>query len=168
MTFKASTNPDIMYLHEVMQQQDKKKFVDAMEKEVHDQMANGTFTILYKSEVPEGKVILPAVWQMRQKHDIKLREIKKYKARLNIDGSRMRPGVHYGQAYAPVASWISIRLLLVLVATMGWYIQQIDYILAFPQALVEKEIYMKVPKGFQVTGKNKEEYVLKLNKNVYG
>ena len=52
--------------------------------------------------------------------------------------------------------------MLILVATMGWYTQQIDYILAFPQASVEKEIYMKVPKGFQVMGKDQDEYVLKL------
>ncbi len=47
---------------------------------------------------------------------------------------------------------------------MGWYTQQIDYVLAFPQAPVEKEIYMKAPKGFKVTGKNADDYVLRLNK----
>ena len=40
--------------------------------------------------------------------------------------------------------------------------------LAFPQAPVEKEVYMKVPKGFYITGKNPKDYVLKLNQNVYG
>jgi len=41
-------------------------------------------------------------------------------------------------------------------------------VLAFPQAPVEKEIYMKVPKGFEITGKNPDDYVLKLERNVYG
>ena len=36
--------------------------------------------------------------------------------------------------------------------------------LAFPQAPVEKEIYMEVPKGFEVEG----DCVLRLNRNVYG
>ena len=168
MAFKASTDPDIMYLHEAMQQHDREKFVEAMEKEVHDQMANGNFTIVKRSNVPEGKTILPSVWQMRRKRDIKTRTVKKYKARLNIDGSRMRKGVHYDQTYAPVVSWNSIRLLLVLVAIHGWNTRQIDYVLAFPQAPVEKEIYMRVPKGFKITGKDPDDYVLKLNKNVYG
>ena len=119
MVLKASSDPDIMYLHEAMRQKDRKEFVNAMEKEVHDQMANGNFTIVHKSKVPKGKVILPAVWQLRRKRDIQTRQVKKYKARLNIDGSRMKPGVHYDQTYAPVASWNSIRLLLILVATMG-------------------------------------------------
>ena len=51
---------------------------------------------------------------------------------------------------------------------MGWYTQQIDYMLAFPQAPVEKEIYMKIPKGFRVTGKDRDDCVLRLNKNMYG
>ena len=168
MAFKASSDPDIMYMHEAMKRPDKKEFITAMQKEVEDQMMNGNFSIVHKSSVPKDKVILPAVWQMRRKRDIKTRQVKKYKARLNIDGSRMKHGIHYDQTYAPVASWNSIRLLLILVATMGWHTQQIDYVLAFPQAPVEKEIYMKIPKGFRVTGNNHDDYVLKLNKNVYG
>ena len=85
MAFKASSDPDITYLHEAMQQKDKKKFADAMEKEVNDQMANGNCTIVHKLKVPKGKAILPAVWQMRQKRDIKTRQVKKYNTRLNID-----------------------------------------------------------------------------------
>ena len=61
MAFKASTDPDIMYMHKAMREKDKQKFVEAMEKEVNDQMNNGNFTIVRKSEVPEGKAILPAV-----------------------------------------------------------------------------------------------------------
>ena len=40
--------------------------------------------------------------------------------------------------------------------------------LVFPQAPVEKEIYMKVPRGFYITGKEPDDHVLKLNKNIYG
>ena len=80
----------------------------------------------------------------------------------------MVKGIHYNQTYAPVASWNSIRIMLALVAAMGWHTQQIDYVLAFPQAPVEKDIYMKVPKGFRITGKDPTNYVLKLNQNVYG
>ena len=168
IAFKASSDPDTMYMHEAMRQSDRKEFIEAMQKEVQDQMRNKNFSIVHIDDVPRDKVILPAVWQMKRKRDIKSRKIKKYKARLNIDGSKMVKGIHYDQTYAPVASWNSIRILLTLVATFGWHTQQIDYVLAFPQAPVEKEIYMKVPKGFRITGKNSKDYVLKLNRNVYG
>jgi len=68
------------------------------------------------------------------------RQIKKYKARLNLDGSKMKQGQHYDQTYAPVATWNSIRTMLILAAYDGWYTRQIDYVLAFPQAPIDREI----------------------------
>lgn len=154
---KASTDPDTMYWHQAMKEDDCDHFQDATEKEVKDQFDNGNFSIMERHLVPEGSTILPTVWQMRRKRDIMTRKVKKYKARLNIDGSRMKPGVHYDQTYAPVASWSLIRLLLTLAARYNWYTVQIDYVLAFPQAPVEREIYMEVPKGFRVDGKPQKE-----------
>ena len=166
--YKATADPDTMYMHQAMKEPDRDEFINAMQKEVTDQMENGNFSIVKTSEVPKDKTILPAVWQMKRKRDIKTRKVKKWKARLNIDGSRMKHGVHYDQTYAPVASWKSIRLLLMLTIRNGWYSKQLDYVLAFPQAPVEKEIYMKIPKGFEINGAKSGEYVLKLHKNVYG
>jgi hypothetical protein len=165
---KATTDPDTMYWHEAMKEDDKSEFVTAMKKEWDDQISNGNFTVTHKSEVPKDALILPAVWQMKRKRDIKTRAIKKYKARLNIDGSRMKPGIHYDQTYAPVASWNSIRTLLTMTALHNWKTKQIDYVLAFPQAPVERTIYMKIPKGFQIEDGKTEDYVLELHRNVYG
>jgi hypothetical protein len=39
---------------------------------------------------------------------------------------------------------------------------------AYPQAPVEKEMYMKIPKGFSVTDDPNGDYVLKVHKNIYG
>jgi hypothetical protein len=105
---------------------------------------------------------------MKRKRDIRTQEVKKYKARLNIDGSRMRAGEHYDLTYAPVASWNSVRLLLALAAVHGWKTTQIDYVLAFPQAPVERDIYMEIPKGFDLKGAPRSEYVLKIHRNIYG
>ena len=169
LAYKASTDPDTMYMHEAMREPDKVEFLKAMEKEVEDQMKNGNYSIVNKNDVPKSSTILPAVWQMKRKRDIKTREVKKYKARLNIDGSKMRPGVHYDLTYAPVASWTSVRLLMALTALNGWHTKQIDYVLAFPQAPVEKELFMRIPRGFEVEGvDDPKNYVLKLHRNVYG
>jgi hypothetical protein len=46
--------------------------------------------------------------------------------------------------------------------------RKLDYVLAFPQAPVEKELYMRIPKGFDVDEGNTQDYVLKLHRNVYG
>ena len=140
----------------------------AMVKEVTDQLSNGNFSLLKREDVPRGSTILPCVWQMKRKRDIQTRKIKKHKARLNVDGSRMKKGIHYDKVYAPVAGWASIRMLLILVAINGWHTKQIDYVQAFPQAPVEKDLYMKVPTGFKVQEGNNKDYCLQLHKNVYG
>jgi hypothetical protein len=61
-------------------------------------MENGNFTVIPKTQVPKGEKILPTVWQMKRKQDIKTQKIKKYKA-----------SVHFWDTYAPVASWNSIH-----------------------------------------------------------
>ena len=122
-------------------------------------MRDKNFSVIPKSELPQGAKVLPAVWQLQRKRDIKTRKIKKYKARLNVDGSRMQKGVHYEQSYAPVASWNSMT------AVHGWHTKQLDYVAAFPQAPIERELYMKVPRGVEVEGGNSDDHVLKLHKN---
>ena len=162
LTYKASTDPNTMYMHEAMREPDKVEFLKAMEKEVEDQMKNGNYSIINKNDIPKSSTILPAVWQMKRKSDIKTRDVKKYKARLNIDGSKMRPGVHYDLTYTPVASWTSVRLLMALTTLNGWHTKQIDHVLAFPQAPVEKELFMRIPRGFEVEGvDDPKNYVLK-------
>ena len=78
---------------------------------------------------------------MRRKRDIRTSEIKKYKARLNLDGSKMIKGIDYESTYAPVATWNAIRILLALVLSMIWNTIQINYVAAFPQAPIEKTLY---------------------------
>ena len=166
--YKATADPDTMYLHQAMREPDKANFVDSMLQEVESQMANGNFSILRRSLVPKGATILPTVWQMRRKCDIKTRKVKKWKARLNIDGSKMQKHVHYDQTYAPVASWNSIRMLLTMTALHGWHTKQLDYVGAYPQAPIDTELYLKIPQGFEVESGTPDDYVLKLHKNVYG
>jgi hypothetical protein len=39
---------------------------------------------------------------MKSKRKPSIGEISKYKARMNVDGSQMIKGLHYGETYAPV------------------------------------------------------------------
>ena len=119
--YKATVDPDRFYHHQAMKEPDHVAFSNAMQKEYNDRLEEKTYSILPRSKVPEGATILPTVWQLRRKRDIKTRQIKKYKAHLNIDSSRMIHGKHYNQSYAPVASWNSNRTLLTLTAINGWH-----------------------------------------------
>ena len=104
-----------------------------------------------------------------RKHYILTREIKKHKARLAFDGSRMREGEDYDKTYAPVALWMSIRLLLTFVVALGWQTQQVDYVAAYTQAPIDRDMYMEFPHGFKVPGSvDRKDIVLKLHCNLYG
>jgi hypothetical protein len=55
----------------------------------------------------------------------------------------------------------------------GWRTRQLDFVMAFTQADVERDHYMELPKNFSVPGTkityaDKDKYVLKLVKNLYG
>ena len=110
-------------------------------------MENKNFSIFPRSSVPEGAPVLPSVWAMRRKRRIDTREVYKWKARLNVDGSKQVAGRDYGQMYAPVASWSSIRMLLLMAVSRGWHLRQLDYVMAYPQAPVDRDMCMEIPKG---------------------
>ena len=168
LAYKA-VNPDTLRLHEAMQAKDQKEFKAAMEKEVTYQIDNGNFSIIPRSKVPTGFRVFPGAWTLVCKWDILAREIKKHKARLAFDGSRMREGEDYNKTYAPVASWMSIRLLLTFVAAFGWQTQQVDYVAAYTQAPINRDMNMEFPRGFKVPGGvDRKDVFLKLHRNLYG
>jgi hypothetical protein len=100
-----------------------------------------------------------------QKQCILTCEVYKWKAWLNLDGSKQVAGQDYDDTYAPVASWETVRMLLGLSLNNNWKTWQLDYVLAFPQALVKQECYMKIPQGIGI--KDDRDWVLKIHKNIY-
>jgi hypothetical protein len=70
--------------------------------------------LIKKSAVPKGHKIMPSFWSMKRKRKIATREIYKWKARLNIDGSKQQEGVNLWETFAPVASWSTLRMVLIV------------------------------------------------------
>jgi hypothetical protein len=139
----AASDPDTMYFHQAMQQDDATEFFNAVGKEFQSRDRNNP---RLSSSNPTGMRLFSAVWSMKRKRRVTTREVYKHKARLNLDGSQMQPGKDYDLTYAPVATSESIRVLLAPVLRYDWKTKQLDYILAFPQAPVERECYMRIRK----------------------
>jgi hypothetical protein len=139
---KASADPDTLYLRKALP--DWTEFSDAMQLEIDRQVRHGIYTIVKRSEVPEGAKVLPSVWQLRHKRDKRTGKVKKHKARCNIDGSRMKEGRYYEETYAPVAGWTSTRPELDLILLSGWYAVQLDYVLAYSQTPTIRHSFMKI------------------------
>ena len=151
-----------------MRSPDRSKFTEAMEQEMTLHFDKKNFELVHRSTIPQDAIILPAVWQLRRKRHLDTGKIKKYKVRINIDGSRMIKNKHYDQTYAPVASRAMIRLIMTIAAVNKWPTNQLDYVLAFPQAPIERDLYISIPAGYQIQNGNNKYYALKLHKNLYG
>jgi hypothetical protein len=135
--------------------------------EVKAHTDNGNWIIVRKTQVPMGTKILPAVWAMRRKRKIATGEVYKYKARLNVHGGKQEYGINFWETYAPVIAWATIRLYLILAILNRKVTRQIDFVLAFPQADIECDLYMEIPRGFQFNG-SRDDYCLLLTANLYG
>ena len=77
-------------------------------------------------------------------------------------------GMHYWDTYSPVVSWSTVRLMLILGIIMGWRMRSLDFVLAFPQAEIKTDIFMKIPRHCSIHKNNWKDNILKLKKNLYG
>jgi hypothetical protein len=72
------------------------------------------------------------------------------------------------KTYAPVVTWFTIRLMIVFGIIFCWALWQVDFVMAYPQAPIETDIYMELPQGIKTATGNSKDHVLKLLKNIYG
>ena len=75
--------------------------------------------------------VLPSTWAFRQK-SFPDRSSKKLKGKFCVRGHREVAGVHFDpdRIYAPVVSWTTVRLLLLLSAQLDLATRQVDYVAA--------------------------------------
>ena len=79
-------------------------------------------------------------------------------------------GENYWETYSPVVNMLSVRLILAIAHIHKLDSKSIDFVLAFPQAELDVDIWMELPRAFvpEDDPENKRAYVLKLKKNLYG
>jgi hypothetical protein len=122
-------DPDILNFDEAMNNTEfKHQWKEAMESEIKSLEEHGTWV-----EVPisDAKAkILPLTWVLQCKSTPD-GEIKKLKARLCVRGG-LQEGVF--DTFAPVVSWTSVQIFLVLTMMTGWETCSIDFSNAFVQA----------------------------------
>ena len=63
--------------------------------------------------------------------------IQKFKDRFCVRGDKQVEGVDFFDTYAPVVSWTTIRLLIVLKGYLGLATKQVDFSNAFAQENVK-------------------------------
>jgi Reverse transcriptase (RNA-dependent DNA polymerase) len=135
-------NQDNFYYHEILREPEKKQFIKAMKDEITSHNENGNWTPVLRSSLSPDIDVIPSVWAMRRKRRLTDGAIHKWKAQLNEVGSKQVKGVNFWETYAPVAQWISIRLVLCMASLNKWKVKTFDFVQAFPQAPSEAELYI--------------------------
>jgi len=81
-------------------------------------------------------------------------------------GFSQQEGIDYEETFSPRTRYTTIRSLISLTTTMGWNIHQMDVKTAFLNGIIDEEVYIEKPLGFEV--KDRKKYVFILKKALYG
>ena len=126
--------------------------------------------IMNRRNMPTGSKTIMAIWSFKRKR-FPDGSLNKHKARLCAYGGQQTWGQDYWDTYAPVVTWASVRLLLIVAKIHNLNSKSIDFVLAFPQSDLDTPVYMELPSGVVPADdidENRRRYVLRLNKSLYG
>jgi hypothetical protein len=93
-------------------------------------------------------------------------EFVRNKARLVAQGYSQVEGLEFGETFAPVAHLEAIRILLAFVESKGFKLDQMDVKSALLNGVIQEEIYVRQPPGFESL--KYSDRVYKLSKALYG
>ncbi|CAB0011982.1 unnamed protein product [Nesidiocoris tenuis] len=124
------------------------------EKEAHEQ--NGTWTLVDEADA-KGKKILTSRWVFRIKDD------GRHKARLVVRGCQQIPSVDFEETYSPVVGTDALRIVFAHAVKNHLHFKKFDVRTAFLHGILEEEIFMRLPEGYDSNGK-----ICKLQKALYG
>ncbi|CAI7902650.1 unnamed protein product, partial [Closterium sp. NIES-54] len=147
-------------LKEALESSDAEEWTKAMESELKSIEENGTWELV---ELPEGRKAITSKWLFNIKSDAN-GNIKRYKSRLVAKGYQQKEKVDYKELFAPMVKPTTLRTLLAGATIKGWVVKQMDVTTAFLNGVLEEEIFMAQPEGFD-DGSGR---VLKLKKALYG
>ena len=138
------------------------KWRKAMCEEIESIERNGTWRLV---NLPPHKRPIALKWVFKVKVNPK-GEVIRHKARLEAKGYLQKAGTDFGEIYAPVARLDSIRVIIAIATLNKWRVHQLDVKAAFLNGLLEEEVYVTQPPGFEV--KDDKLKVYKLIKALYG
>ncbi|CAI7773474.1 unnamed protein product [Closterium sp. NIES-54] len=114
-------------------------------------------------ERPPGVNIMKNWWVLTTKYHID-DTVEHEKARLVVKGFTQVYGADYDETYAPMSSYIMLRIFLSIVAVLDLNLMQLDMKNAFLQSKLDRVLYLYQPDYFN----DRTGRVCKLLKSLYG
>jgi hypothetical protein len=137
-------------------------WVNSMHEELENFERNRIWELV---DPPPGCKTIGTKWVWKNKKGEK-GEMVRNKSRLVAQGFSQKEGIDYEETFALVARLEAIRILLAFSVAKGFKLHQMDVKSAFLNGVLEEEVYVRQPSGFE-----SEKYphrVYKLRKALYG
>jgi hypothetical protein len=147
--YLAQTEPK--KVDEVLQDE---SWVSAKHDELHQLTKNDVWTLVPR---PADHNIIGTKWIFKNKSD---------KARLVAQGYTQIKGIDFNETFTLVAKLESIRILLSIACHLGFKLYHMDVNIAFLNGIIQEEVYVGQPKGFQ--DPHHPHHIYKLKKALYG
>ncbi|GAU13723.1 hypothetical protein TSUD_348270 [Trifolium subterraneum] len=116
----------------------------AMDQEIESIERNDTWELV---TLPREAKRIGVKWIFKTKYN-ENGEIEKYKARLVAKGYSQQHGIDFNEVFAPVARWDTIRTILAVAASQGWFVYQFDVKSAFLHGELQENVYIDQPPGY--------------------
>lgn len=113
----------------------------------------------------KGRNIIDCKWVYKMKRKVD-GTLDRYKAHLVAKGFKQRYGIDYEDRFSPVVKAVTIRMVLSIAVSRGWSLRQLDVQNAFLHGVLEEEVYMRQPPGYEKS--SLPDYVCKLDRALYG
>lgn len=140
---------------------DPTRWTPAIQKEIKRMEEFKVFGPL--QDPPSGATILNPLWVFAHKLNGS-GEIVDEKARLVVNGGTQVEGRDFFEVFAAVLRFESLRILIAVWISLGYFIWQIDFASAYLNTDMEEEMYIRPPEGFEGRGTGK---VMRMKKSLY-
>jgi hypothetical protein len=111
------------------------------------------------------KIVVSSKWIYKTKHSVD-GSIEKYKARFIAHGFSQKEGIDYEETFSHVARYTSIRDILAIDVVKKWKVHHMDVKTTFLNGVIEEEVYVERPQGFETC--DNQTHVCRLKKSLYG
>jgi hypothetical protein len=140
----------------------KKEWADAMTEEYQSIIKNDVWEIVPR---PKSKDVVSSKWLFKIKHAVD-GSIEKYKARFVTCGFSQKEGIDYEETFRSCSQIHFDQTIIALAAKMKWKLHQMDVKTTFLNGVIEEEVYIEQPQGFEV--EDMKSHVCILKKALYG
>jgi hypothetical protein len=134
----------------------------AMNNEIQALAGNKTWHLVPPDNV---KNVIDYKWVYKVKSKVD-GSLDRYKDMLVAKGFKQRYGIDYEDTFSLVVKAATLQIILSIAISREWCLRQLDVYNVFLHSILEEDIYMKQPPGYE--DKSLLHYVYKLDKAIYG